>query len=81
MESPDGYGRSTRCAKTNQSKKEEITALNAKISDLNKKLEHARAVTSLLSEDSDSRKVKKIQNQLQSTKNEKTYSEPINPLC
>lgn len=63
-----------------ESKKEEITALNAKISDLNKKLEHARAVTSLLSEDSDSRKVKKIQNQLQSTKNEKKVERLKNKL-
>ena len=50
-----------------ESRKEEINALKAKIVDLNKKLDHARSISQIIGGDSKSKKTKKIQEKLQTT--------------
>ena len=47
--------------------KDEISALKAKIADLNKKLDHARSISRIIGEDSKSKKTKKIQEKLKTT--------------
>ena len=47
--------------------KDEISALKAKIADLNKKLDHARSISRIIGEDSKSKKSKKIQEKLKTT--------------
>ena len=54
-----------------ESKKEEVITLKAKIADLNKKLDHARLISRIIGEDSKSRKARKIQAKLKTTTKER----------
>jgi len=54
-----------------ESKKEEVITLKAKIADLNKKLDHARLISRIIGEDSKSKKARKIQAKLKTTTKER----------